>query len=370
MNEITVAGMTPSRMFDLLTTEGLSAIEAKTAIGRWIIDDVGGGQRIFRFSVDFPATDAADTSRFVRTFEHDDWRDGVDVVQAEGIEGFNRRFDAIRGDLDALGDELRRAYAGIAGLRAGLAHLLADVTAEFNRVNADLARLAERPQRPGRLEPFPGVLEMPELIGATTFFGKDVLAVRTATGIQVLPQVEIPRDRLGAGRLRYAGALGRAVANDAALGTALSAGTMTKEDLVGRFGDLVTEEGVTLREIVEVLPAGQVIGSPEALQDMVAERQAAVLRTTGGADAVLAASVRGSIRTRPESATTLGVEQLEGLPAETRTALLAAGITNVGMLADATAEGLGETLRAQGLQIDTGTAARWTGLARTLRGLG
>jgi hypothetical protein len=39
---------------------------------------------------------------YQRTFEHQDWRDEEDVVQAEGESGFNQKFHAIEGELDAI----------------------------------------------------------------------------------------------------------------------------------------------------------------------------------------------------------------------------------------------------------------------------
>lgn len=41
---------------------------------------------------------------YQRSFEHQDWRDGEDIVQAGGETGFNQKFHAIEDELDRIGD--------------------------------------------------------------------------------------------------------------------------------------------------------------------------------------------------------------------------------------------------------------------------
>jgi hypothetical protein len=46
-------------------------------------------------------TDMADIT-YARTFQHEDWVDNEDVVQASGEKGFNQKFHAIEGEFDKL----------------------------------------------------------------------------------------------------------------------------------------------------------------------------------------------------------------------------------------------------------------------------
>jgi hypothetical protein len=60
---------------------------------------------------------------FTRTFEHLDWLDFESLVQAGKTpeeSGINDRFHKIEADLDALGDNVRRAFACLEALRAQL----------------------------------------------------------------------------------------------------------------------------------------------------------------------------------------------------------------------------------------------------------
>ena len=87
----------------------------------------------YRFPV--PVTDPACKSSFVRGFEHDDWVDGQDIVQAEATseeEGFNVRFHKIERDLDALGSDLKKAFACLEILRGQVVAALADIKSQFN----------------------------------------------------------------------------------------------------------------------------------------------------------------------------------------------------------------------------------------------
>jgi hypothetical protein len=43
---------------------------------------------------------------YQRTFEHQDWIDNEDVVQAEGENGFNVRFHALENELDRIGETI------------------------------------------------------------------------------------------------------------------------------------------------------------------------------------------------------------------------------------------------------------------------
>jgi hypothetical protein len=89
----------------------------------------------FNYRSPVSSTDADCKTSFARTFQHDDWVDGQDVVQAERTsdeEGFNARFHKIEHDLDALAKDLKTAIACINTLRAQVALALEDIQNQFN----------------------------------------------------------------------------------------------------------------------------------------------------------------------------------------------------------------------------------------------
>jgi hypothetical protein len=84
--------------------------------------------------------DPNNTYTFVRTFQHRDWVDGESLVQAgktaeEG--GINERLHRIEADLDALGDNVRRAFIAIDTLRAQLSICLNEIVTVLNAKEKD-----------------------------------------------------------------------------------------------------------------------------------------------------------------------------------------------------------------------------------------
>ena len=86
------------------------------------------------------ATDPSCVYNFKRTFQHRDWIDGESLVQAgktpeEG--GINERLHKIEADLDALGDNVRRAFICVATLRAQLSICLNEIVTILNAKDKD-----------------------------------------------------------------------------------------------------------------------------------------------------------------------------------------------------------------------------------------
>jgi hypothetical protein len=86
------------------------------------------------------AQETACTYDFTRTFEHVDWVDFESLVQAgktaeEG--GINERFHRIEADLDALGDNVRRAFACLETLRTQLRVCLNEIVTVLNAKGPD-----------------------------------------------------------------------------------------------------------------------------------------------------------------------------------------------------------------------------------------
>jgi hypothetical protein len=90
----------------------------------------------FEYNPPFPAVVPGDQSTFTRTFDHRDWVDGQDVVQAGSTPdeiGFNVRLNALERDLDAVKADLVQSYKLIADLRKALATALGQIQSELNK---------------------------------------------------------------------------------------------------------------------------------------------------------------------------------------------------------------------------------------------
>ena len=101
-------------VYDELTNAGVSKADAAKIPGRWVIAQAGKDKRTSAYATPLAATPFACAAKFTRSFAHADWIDGESVVQAEQTtieEGFNRRFHAIENDLDALGVDVKQAFA-------------------------------------------------------------------------------------------------------------------------------------------------------------------------------------------------------------------------------------------------------------------
>ena len=84
----------------------------------------------------FPAIVPADQSTFTRTYEHRNWVDGQDVVQAGATpdeQGMNARLNALELDLDAVKADLVQSYKLISDLRKALAVALGQIQSELNK---------------------------------------------------------------------------------------------------------------------------------------------------------------------------------------------------------------------------------------------
>jgi hypothetical protein len=90
----------------------------------------------FQYNPPFPAVVTGDQSTFTRTFEHRDWVDGQDVVQAGATPdepGMNARLNALERDFDAVRADLVQSYKLISDLRKALAVALGQIQSELNK---------------------------------------------------------------------------------------------------------------------------------------------------------------------------------------------------------------------------------------------
>jgi hypothetical protein len=91
----------------------------------------------FDYLTPFEREDPDAVARFQRSFEHDDWIDGVSTIQAErnGAEqGFNARFHRIEQDLDMLGKDGRLSLESLAQIRRDLFDRMNEIRDELRRI--------------------------------------------------------------------------------------------------------------------------------------------------------------------------------------------------------------------------------------------
>ncbi len=365
-DELKLAGMTPSGVFETLREQGVDAHDAAIIVGSWIHEVVGAFKRTFYYKTPFPDAKPDCQPTFARTFQHVDWIDGESVVQAEQTtaeDGFNTRFHKIEADLDGLGRDVTHAYACMADMRAGLAKLLEEVRVELNR----LGDLVDKPQgvRPDVVAP---IIKDPVFMGSTKLFGKNVMMWKTDSGMMFLPAVkDLAGDPLRDPRIVRVGDLVRIIETDDALRAHFANRDVPLAELLDRFGTVPTGDGRVLRDLVAILPPDAKFASLSALADDVAAREAAALRTSDLAGVAMAAAF-GTAAAGP--AADIPVARVETIPADVRNALAASGVATIGNLADADPATVTANLERAGVRVTRGDVATWVGAARTLRHLG
>ncbi|MFC3077449.1 hypothetical protein ACFODL_05035 [Phenylobacterium terrae] len=153
-SKISVAEYLGKNTEGLLTKLGeanLDEAATKFVVGQWILDKAGKSLRSFALSAgsQVSAHDPAARSEFTPSFEHREWRDGEDLVEAEGINGFNVRFNALRQDLETVEKDLDKAFQVIAQLRQAISGAFGEFSAELNAINRQVHDCCNKPSTGG-----------------------------------------------------------------------------------------------------------------------------------------------------------------------------------------------------------------------------
>ncbi len=371
---LTIEGMSVNQVFEQAVKANLPASDAAVLVSSWIFQNFGKTKRTFNYAQAFASVDAGCAPAFQRSFFHEDWTDGESVVQAEetsGELGFNLRFHQIETDIDNLNKDVKQALTCLAEMRLALRSLLDEIRAEFNRLNADVFESSQGsdgavigPARP----PFIGLIDQNKFLGTAVINEKSLGMWQTPQGVMMLPQTFAPRfgpdDRRVADPGRFAKFSQQERVRDAFTGQ-----QVTKEVMIEKFGNELTEDGVLVRQLVRILPDGATYGTIDEMMNDLTERNAAVIRTTPGASDAVALTL-GITETATGDVREATVDQLATTPANVRVALQRQGFDTVGNLADATASRIVEAVRAEGLQISVGDAAELQATALTLSRIG
>jgi hypothetical protein len=357
MSDVTsIEGNDVDQLLTKLTTV-TSKRDAYEILGAYLSDVALGTNRVpFDYQTSFPADEPTCEPTFTRSFVHSDWVDGQDPVQAEQTareDGFNLRFHRIERDLDALADDTNTAFHCLAELRSALASILGEIKAAINKDRGDIAALENRVYGTETVLTAPPTSVAPgKLLGGVQWFDKSMVAFDTPQGITLLPKVE----PIGTGsdpRIDRVAALATLLAENNNVRDAISGGPVNA--LVAKFGT-VTADGYTLADLLDIVPPDATFSSPDVLLQSVAEREAAVIRTSGRADELIA-SIGGSTDTQSSAAVKL--DGFDAIPVEVRTALILAGIKTVGDLGSRNPADVATLLKQQGVTAQPATVAGW-----------
>lgn len=370
-NQINYDGLTVTELYEAFTTKGIEPADASILVSSWIYENVGRTRRVFNYVQQFPGVEpACQPPPFVRTFQHDDWVDGEDVVQAgatTGELGFNERFHRIESDLDHLGSDVAKVFTCMAAMRKSLRTLLDEIRAEINRIHDTTHDFVSVLPTVDKVPNYLGVLDVGKYMGTTKFLDKTVSVWETKNGTIVLPAVEtLGVDVVLGPKLKNAAMLNRFIAENEAVGGKFPR-DFTLEQFLDTYGEEQVADGRTVRDVLKVLPAESHF---ENVTDMVKEtgsREAAIVRTTLGAQSAVAAAL--GIDADLERVTDADVAKLGAVPTKARIVMAKAGINTVGALADASPGTLLELMNQAGVRATAGDVAEWTSFARTMTNL-
>ena len=315
-------------------------------------------------------------TKFQRTFVHEDWVDGENVVQAgqtPGEDGFNARFHRIEDDLNAIRTDLVQAFSCINEMRKNLRVLLDEIQTEINLINNDIFKCCEKTDGGGVSSgiKFGTLIDSPKFLGKTKFDDKFVTVWRTPDDkMFMLPAaVSIGVDVTSDDRVKRIGGLARHIEENPKIRTKLEGQPFTKEKFADEFGDEVMSDGRLVKDVLKIFPDKTSFDSLDAFILEFAEREAAALRTAEGTDAAVASAF--GVETSIEKVRTAPVEKLRNIPPAARVALSKAGFSDVEKLAAAAPKDIMKVMKREGVSgVTVGDAAEWTATAKVLERIG
>jgi hypothetical protein len=362
-----LSGLPPEEVYKQVVKQGVSPADAAILVSGWIFQNFGKVRREFNYITPFGGECG---SFFNRTLVHTDWVDGESVVQAGATvteQGFNARFHAIEHDLDAIKDDLIRAFNCMVQLTSTVQGRMEELRNEINRINSDIFDLS-RGQPSPTVSPanFSGLVEGASFQGTATFNERAVSVWKTPQGFLMLPAVNtVNIAPIDPARLAAAPDLAKHFADTPAIANAFAGHAVTKKEMVEKFGNDLTQNGLKVSDILNILPDDASFPTLNDMVNAVAERQAAAIRTTAGAGAAIT-SVLGLEPTTETSVGALPVTKLEDIPEPARQVLVRNGIDTVEKLAQADPAHVAELVQKEGLPSTAGDAAAWRARASTL----
>lgn len=362
-NDFTYQGVKVQDAYETLAKSGINLDQARRIIGIWIGES--DSDRTFGYSQVLTDAEAAcSPPAFARTFAHQDWIDGTSVVQAGETpteQGFNDRFHKIESDLDKLGALVAQSFTCMNSVRQTVAVSLREIANELNRINADLAEI--RRALPGTKTPVGPIGRGWDYIGKTKYFDSNVMVFRDEAGQMVnLPDgsgVTIP-----AGAEARAPKLAEVFGRDQDIRDALQ-GSLTKAQLVEKFGDRISSDGSRLADLVSVFPDSESFTSLDDMVNQLADRDVALLKGLG-AETTLRSSL-GIADTAAASAAP--VDRIEGVSPALGAALANSGVKTADDLAKLAPDKMVEIGRTSGIALNLASASGLVARGRVIAGL-
>jgi hypothetical protein len=359
---LTGTTMTAEDIFEKLTTTGVSKTEAQVVVANWILGNAGVLPRTFSFRTPFAASEASCAPQFTRSFAHEDWVDGEDVVQAEQTtveEGFNLRFHRIESDLDALGQDVAQAFTCLNSMRASLRLLLDELQSEVNSIHMQIARHG----RDGRVLVDAAPSVGGKYLGATKYFDADVHVFETAAGKVMLPAIEgIKVTPFENPRVQRTQAFGEFILSDR-VKEFFRQGGVPKAAFLEKFGEVTLANGESVRDATDIVPAETRFETPQAMLVALTTREGAAIRTSGLEQESIAVTFGLTGTDRVADAP---LDRLEVVPRNARSVLAREGISTVGAFAGADATKLAALLQERGVDASATDVSGWVGASLAL----
>jgi len=415
-----------------LTDANLDESSRRFIIGEYIREKGGRSLRTFAFSAASSVAPVGPGCQpaFAPTFAHREWKDGEDLVVAEGITGFNVRFNALKADLDAVKADFTRMFDCLASLQKAVAGAMLEITAEFNAVNRQIYDCCSKSGGgtmvgpPVRVPPFVNVV--PDLGFLTGPYGPQVNPAMTYEAPFVYPVADArsraasPRmwrdatdsnkgliGGMDASRIDVAVVNGKTMDvwktqlgliltetasgaesakpvfvptelerarefsrflgdNEAEIKTAFPAG-FTAREFNDKFGGTRLAGGSPLADLMKGLPDDMAFDSTGKLADAVTDLTAKAVTESGLAQQ----TVVGAIGLNADAdVKNVPLESLKAVDEQTATALRNAGIMTLGQLSEAEPTRLKATLEGAGIRASIGDAAGLRGLGRAITRVG
>jgi hypothetical protein len=364
---INIGGVPVEQFVKEMTTK-TSKAEALKVTGKILLDAGYEMGRTFSYGATFAKTDPGCGAKFARKLDHDDWKDGEDLVQAEestGEMGFNVRFHWIEDDLDSLGVDVKKAFSCLAEMRSSLSDRLAEIREEINLINQDLKRLQTCcEEREQYAELAPEVRYLGQVPWYGTWLQRYQIGGQTVLMPPTPPQPPIAN---GAGdpRVRDVEDLARFLNKDKNVKQFFKDKSVSKREFVEKFGHMETEGGRPVGELVDILSEQGRYSSPESFLKAVSDRQAAAIRTSGQLDHVINTAFAGNV-TEGAPLSEAAVDSFQLIPERERQAISAAGVETLGELAAQTPKGLAKIMDKAGFEVGEDEAAGWTAAAEMM----
>jgi hypothetical protein len=366
---LSIGQLSPDAVFATLQDKGLTASEATSFVGTWLLTTIGQSKRTFNFAEDFAGADPTWISHFVRTFAHQDWQDGVSVVQASetpGELGFNTRFHSIEKDIDALAANLALAFTLINTMRQAFFNMLQEVKVELNRIDTDLDNLNNKKTGPVIS---PTGVTTGAFLGFTKVNEAPMQLWQTNTGIVMVPDIAVMQGQAWINpRATRSGQLARFIADHPEVRQTFPQ-ALTTQAFITSFGARQLPDGTFVRDLVASAPVANQYPTLDAMVTDVSDREAASLRTTEGARQAIATSL--GLRDPAANIADAKLEQFGGLAPAARAALLKNGFTTLSKFADLPPDRAAEVLKKEGVAgVSLSDLSDASNVAKTLIKLG